>query len=174
MSASDGHPQRHPGAAAAPEQATDKFAHLKWRVVACEAGDAPRGALKVWRCIDYHEARSFTRSLLKIEQLWYPRFTALVSHSRDEPAWIRAEAIRVAMYCPIATSRILQIEYQEGADDCPADLFTVPRPAGCWRCGSQLGPKDRAYCSPCKVYRRRAFNAWLMGVERRKERTVQT
>ena len=143
------------------EQPTDKFAHLKWRIVVCEMGDEPRTVSKIWLLESYFAALSYVRrTMLRQKQLWYTRYTALVSHQCDNPAWVRAEAILETMYCAVNLTRILQIEYQQDVEDCPADLFTVPRPPPlCWGCDRRLGIGDRAFCPMCKQLRRRHFNA---------------
>lgn len=143
------------------QQTTDKLAHLKWRIIVCDAGDEPRKVIKDWRLESYLSALSYVRrTMLRQNQIWYTRYTALVSHRKDDPAWVRAEAILEEMYCAINMTRILQIEYQAGTKDCPVDLFTVPRPLGiCWRCDRRLHIRERAFCLKCKQLRRRLYNA---------------
>ena len=141
----------------------DKLAHLKWRIIVFEPGDEPRKVSKDWRLENYLGALTYVRRLLREKQIWYTRYTALVSHRNDDPAWVRAEAIRRTMYCAINMTGILQIEYRVGVEDCPVDLFTVPRPPGmCWGCDRRLGSGDRAFCPKCKQLRRRVFKALSM------------
>ena len=143
------------------QQTTNKLAHLKWRIIVCETGDEPRKISKVWRLESYLAALSYVRStLLRQKQIWYTQYTAPVSHGRDDPMWVRAEAILETRYCAINMTRIFQIEYQKGVEDCPVDLFTVPRPPGmCWRCDRRLDIGERSFCPKCKQLRRRLFNA---------------
>ena len=131
----------------------------KWRIVLCAAGaEEPRTAQRIWGCVIYHHASRLARRLAGRERIWPSGFVVPVRHSRDDEAWHRAETIRVTMYCPVSMTRLLQLEYQFGAD-CPADLFTVPRPPGiCWRCDRRV--EKGVYCDDCKAFRRRTYNSW--------------
>ena len=132
----------------------------KWRVVVCEPGEEPRESERVWRCTSYWTASQWVRrKLLGRKRVWPSQFVRHVSHVFDDEAWHRAETIRVTMYCPVSMTRLLLLEYQDGAD-CPAELFTVPRPAGrCWRCDRRWDGKG-VYCDDCKALRRRTYNSW--------------
>ena len=92
----------------------------KWRVVVCEPGEKPRKSERVWRCTSYWTASQWVRrKLLGRKRVWPSQFVRHVSHVFDDEAWHRAETIRVTMYCPVSMTRLLQLEYQDGAD-CPA------------------------------------------------------
>ena len=133
----------------------------KWRIVLCAVGEAPRKAQRIWLCLSYHHTSQMARRLLGRKRVWPSQFVVPVSHSRDDEAWHRAETMRVTLYCPVSMTRLLQLEYQLGAD-CPADLFTVPRPPGiCWRCDRRV--EKGVYCADCKALRRRTYNSWWKG-----------
>ena len=131
----------------------------KWRIVLCSRGEEPREVDKIWLCTSYWHSSQMARRLLDKRRVWPSQFVVPVSHSSDDEAWHRAETMRVTMYCPVSMTRLLQLEYEYGAD-CPAELFTVPRPEGrCWRCDRRWDGNG-VYCDDCKAFRRRTYNSW--------------
>ena len=140
----------------------DEIAERNWRVVGCEPGEEPRKVYQVWLCPSYWHASRFVRRAVERNRVWPSQFVVPVSHSRDDEDWHRAETLRYTMWCPVSMTYLMQLEYRQGAD-CPADLFTVPRPAGrCWRCDRRWDGKG-VYCADCKALRRRTYHSWWKG-----------
>ena len=177
-------PHRGEDDAAPPELPAVGSSHLRWRVVLCEAVDEPRRAIrwgdeprrsvfKISRCEDYFVAIRVIREALQVERVVYSQCTALVSHTFDSASWVPAEAIRERRYCPVSRSRVLQIEYREGAEgaEALADTLRVPREQGvCWRCGRGLEGNRRSFCPECGQYRRRVINTLWKARTRRPRR----
>ena len=138
----------------------------QWRIVLCDAGEEPRKVSQVWLCWNYYHTVVLVRTLLSLGLIVTSRYAIPLSHTNDDPAWNRAEAVRERLNCPLSTTRVLQLEYRDGAD-CPSHLFMVPRPRGiCWRCGQRLEGTARIHCPSCREEHQRSYNTWWRASKR--------